>query len=152
MTKDQKDYVDHLVNIFLNGLVCISNDAGWHGVGMMGRVIDFCGDLPPPTGYDQSNMQNIREIEYLRNIHADLPMIRAVINVMLRDHRKSQALAMLARHHYVGVCPMTNKAWTDEERCKKVNQERREFQYNIGKAYYSILREVVIARHYKLSA
>jgi hypothetical protein len=31
MTKDQKEYVDHVIQIFLNGLTCISNDAGWHG-------------------------------------------------------------------------------------------------------------------------
>lgn len=152
MTKDQKEYVDHVIQIFLNGLTCISNDAGWHGCGLMGRIIDFCGDLPAPTGYDQSNMTQINEIEYLRKIHAELPMIRAVIAVMLRDNRKHQAVAILARHYYVGVYQDTDRAWTDTERSRQVDQNLREFQYNVSKAYYSILREIVLARHYKLSA
>jgi hypothetical protein len=71
---------------------------------------------------------------------------------MLRDNRKHQAVAILARHYYVGVYQDTDRAWTDTERSRQVDQNLREFQYNVSRAYYSILREIVLARHYKLSA
>jgi hypothetical protein len=152
MTEEQKNEVDKLVQIYLNGVTSVSNDAGWHGMSMMARWIEFGGEMPPFTGYDQSNVTSLREIEYLRGIHAELPMIRAVVAVMLRDHRQEQILAILARHYYVGQNGATDRAWTDAERCERVGQNVRQFQYNVSKAYYSLLQEITVARHYKMSA
>lgn len=148
MTKDQKETIDRYVQIYLSGLQAVSNDAGWEGLSFMGRVVEFAGDLPPPSGNDQSNLAMINAIRLLRRRHAKWPVISGAVSLLLRE-RRQEIVALLARHYYVGECPRTSRPWTDIERAGEIGQEFNEYRYNIGKAYHSMLRELTVAEEYR---
>lgn len=146
MTREQREYIDHLIQIYLNGLQSLSNDAGWEGSGIMGKIVEFAGDLPPPSGNDQSNLSMINAIRLLRERHAKWPVIAGSVAVMMRSRVwRPQILALLAKHHYVGQCPWTEKAWTDAQRAAEVGQRLGEYRYNLGKSYDSFQQQLDFA-------
>jgi len=111
---NQSDYADHLIDVYLEGLTSISNDAGWEGDSMMARVIQFHGDLPPPTRNDKSNESMIRAIEKLRNKHALFDAIKREVGVMLGSYGESdKILALLADRYYQGQNPLTKRKYND---------------------------------------
>lgn len=111
------NYIDKLISIYLSGIQSISNDAGWDGDSMMARLIDFHGDLPMGTGNDQSNLSMILAIEKLRDKHHDFSKINLVVTEMLRDGKTTnKMIALLSRHYYTGINPLTSKPYTDIDR------------------------------------
>jgi hypothetical protein len=113
--------IDRLVNVWLDVLVGVGQDAGWENCGLLGKIIEFGGQPPQPTGNDISNMTMMIAIRMLREPKPEYYRINPVIRVMLRD-KPAYAHAVLAHNFYRGLCPMTNKAWTDTDRALKVKQ------------------------------
>ena len=62
----QHSHIDKLLDIYLDSLISISNDAGWGGESMMAKIIEFGADIPRGTGNDQSNMTMIIALENFR--------------------------------------------------------------------------------------
>lgn len=121
MNDDQ--YADHLADVYLNGITSISNDAGWEGDSIMGRLIEF-GEIPLGTGNDQSNLHMIYAIEKLRTEHVLFRQLSHVIWQMLGAYGESdKILALLSRRYYQGENPKTGRAYTIRDRI-----------YNIGHA------------------
>lgn len=105
-----EDYADHLIDVYLEGLTSISNDAGWEGDSMMARLIQFHGEIPPATRNDKSNETMIRAIEKLRKKHAHYDALRREIWKMLgNDEENPKILALLAERYYQGLNPKTGK-------------------------------------------
>ncbi|MFA5387294.1 MAG: hypothetical protein WC322_02755 [Candidatus Paceibacterota bacterium] len=155
MTQDQRDEIDRLVNIFINGLTSISKDAGWEGDSLLSRVIEFAGCPPRPTGYDQSNMAMINAIRFLFGSNPDLPRIKAAINLLLKSNQ-AQIEAILHKHFYRGLNERTDRSFTDADRARLCNQDERAFRYNVTSAYKLIDRELdrvdlVFAEFYEMT-
>lgn len=148
MTSEQKEKIDRYIQIYLNGLQSVSNDAGWETCGIMGKLVDFVGDLPPPSGNDQSNLGMINAIQLLRERHAKMPVIAAAVASLLRS-RREQIMALLARHYYVGVCPYTEKPWNDAQRGEEIGQEIDAYRYNLKKSYQLMQMELESAERYR---
>lgn len=148
MTREEKLKLDRLVAIYLNGLQSVTNDAGWEGMSLLERLIEFLGEPPPPTGNDQSNMSMIIAVRLLRRRHAEWPMIHGAMSILQR-HKRDQALCLMARNYYVGICPWTNKAWTDENRAETIHQDVNTYRYNLQKGYRSLKAELERAETYK---
>jgi hypothetical protein len=112
-----KQHIDKLINIFLNHLDSISQDAGWEGESMLSRLIEFKGDIPQFTGGDQSNLSMIIAIERLGNEHHDLRMIKDIVYFMLGHPRHNpNILSLLSWRYYTGQNEATGQAYTDLER------------------------------------
>jgi len=121
---NQSDYADHLIDVYLEGITSITNDAGWEGDSMMSRLIAFHGEIPHGTGNDQSNLHMINAIDKLRDRHALFTDLRRVIGTMLGEYGESdKILALLSRRYYQGVNPRTGRVYTVRDR-----------MYNIGHA------------------
>ena len=148
MCKEDKLEIDRLVCIYLNGIQSVTNDAGWQMVGIMGKLIDFAGDLPPPSGNDQSNLSMILAIKLLRQRHAEWPTIYPAMTMFKRD-KAEQALALLSKNFYVGLNKETDKPFTDQERADAIGQDQRVYRYNLEKGYYSLKAELERAENYK---
>jgi hypothetical protein len=147
MTPEQKERIDHYVSIYIAGVKSVSNDAGWEQKSIMGKIVDFAGDLPPPSGYDQSNMTMINAIRLLRERHAKWPIISGAVKTLIYT-RPAQIYALLAKHALVGTCPYTDRAWSDAERAEELNQSLDSFRYNVKIAYPLMHRELEVAQRY----
>lgn len=109
--------VDRLVDIYLDGIVSVSNDAGKTGDSILARVIEFGGQPPAPSGNDQSNLAMIHAIGMLTPQHHHFPAMRAVVNRLIA--RKGQAphlMAKLVKEGYTGLNQATQKAYTREDK------------------------------------
>ena len=148
VSKMDKLEIDRLVCIYLNGIQSVTNVAGWETMGIMGKLIDFAGDLPPPSGNDQSNLSMILAIKLLRQRHAEWPIIYPAMTVFKRD-KQEQALALMSKNYYVGLNSETDKPYTEQERAEAINQEQRVYRYNLEKAYYSLQAELERAQSYR---
>jgi hypothetical protein len=112
-----KQHIDKLINIFLNHLDSISQDAGWQGESMLSRLIEFKGDIPQFTGGDQSNLSMMIAIEKLKPTHHEFKKINAVVYQLLGEEKHAHKMqALLAKHFYRGLCDSTGHAYTDEDR------------------------------------
>lgn len=147
MTREEKENIDRLVNIWLTAIQSASNDAGWQGMSLAARLIEYMGEPPGPTGNDQSNLTMINAIRLLREPHGELPKIAAVLKIM-QFEVPDQSLALLAKNYYLGLNPSTDKAYTDIDRAELVGQDYREFRYNLEKSYFSMRKELRRAKTY----
>lgn len=141
MTQEQRDEIDRLIRIFINGMMSPNNDAGWAGESMLSRLIEFEGQLPPPSGYDQSNLSMILAIEKMREGHHDYPRIRSAMSFVIR-HNKDQADAIWAKSFYSGICKTTDRTYRDEDRGRITGQGLHSYRYNLKKAYYTVQQEL----------
>ena len=143
MTREQKDEIDRLVNIWISGLQSSSNDAGWQGMSLAARLIEYLGEPPGPTGNDQSNLTMINAIRLLREQHAEFPFIAAAMSMLLRcKDTRDGALAISARHYYQGLCDWTGKTWTNDERATMLDMTLEQFKWSLQRAYPAIQREL----------
>ncbi len=143
MTREEKDKIDRLVGIWLSGLQSSSNDAGWQGMSLAARLIEYLGEPPGPTGNDQSNLTMINAIKLLRERHAEFPFIAAAMQMLLHStETKNSAVAISAKHLYQGQCPWTERAWTNETRAMAVNMTLGEFEWALSTAYPAIEKEL----------
>ncbi len=149
MTEDQKEKIDRYIQIYINGVQSVSNDAGWEGCGTMGKIIDFAGDLPPASGNDQSNLSMINAIRLLKEQHKKWPIISAAVKTLLISNKRDQMIALLAKHLYVGQCPWTNKVWTDAQRAEEIGQNIEAFRHNARRAYRAFQNELDVAERYR---
>ncbi len=114
-------YIDHLIGIYIDSLLSISNDAGWSGESMLARLIAFHGEIPEPTRNDQSNVAMIKAVETLRGEHAELNYIKCAIKTMLGDPELShKIIALLSRNYYRGLNSETGACYTDTDRIKRI--------------------------------
>jgi len=125
-----KRHIDKLIDIYLDSLVSISNDAGWKGEGMLARLIEFRGQIPEPTRNDQSNMTMINAIQNLRDDHSKLGMIKRIINEQLKIYSNTNKVqALLARRYYVGLVRdkdgelIPDRAYDDRDRMARIGRK-----------------------------
>ena len=143
MTRAEKDNIDRLINIWLSGLQSSSNDAGWQGMSLAARLIEYLGEPPGPTGNDQSNLTMINAIKLLRERHAEFPFIAAAMSMLLSSaDTRDSATAISAKHLYQGQCPWTERAWTNETRAMAIDMTLSEFEWALGKAYPAVQKEL----------
>lgn len=106
-----------LVNIFLDGLVSIGNDAGWPGDTVLAKWIEFQGSPPRGTGMDQSNMSMINAMEMYRPKHHQFPLIERIVARLLHKLvTRRHIMALLVRHYYHGINERTDKEYTEEDK------------------------------------
>lgn len=137
-----KAEIDRLVNIWLDVVLSVSNDAGWEGDSLLSKVIEFGGTPPTPTGNDQSNVTLLLAMRLLKDPNPEYYRINPVMRVMLRL-KPELAHALLAKHFYRGACPKTSdgddpaklKAWTDSDRAMAIQQDPKRFALNLYRAY-----------------
>lgn len=121
---NQSHYADHLIDVYLEGITSITNDAGWEGDSMMARLIAFHGEIPESTGNVQSNLKMIHSIEKLRKRHHLFDDVKRCVGAMLGEYGESdKILALLSRRYYQGMNPRTGRVYTIWDR-----------MYNIGHA------------------
>lgn len=140
MTREQKDEIDRLVDIFILDLDSLTHSAGWHQDSILSKMITYRGDLPQPSGYDQSDLTMLHEMRFLKKPHALLPMIKAIVSAMERRDVQ-QARALLASRFYQGcyVDPETNtvKTFKDTTRSSLVGMAPKQYRRKLDEAYAS---------------
>lgn len=92
MEKRDKQRAEKLIDLYVGYLQSVTHDAGWHGDSLIARWADYEGCPPAPSGNDVSNLQSIREIQYLRGTHVLVPMVLRV----MRDLREKDQEAYKA--------------------------------------------------------
>lgn len=152
MAAFSKQRIDELINIWIRQVTSPSNDAGWEGETMLSRMITYQGDIPPPSGQDQSNAAMIRALRLVRGRHALFQAVNAVVIELLTgdDGKESEKIiALLAKHYYVHTNPITGKPFTDGERCARIGQKYQQYRYNVEKGYQAVGRELARYSRYR---
>ena len=158
MKAEDKRESDRLVNIYLDGITAISNDAGWQGESMLAKLIKFQGEIPYSTGGDQSNMAMVNAIQMLREKHGLLDDLRREIGRMLGTYGENdKILALLSKLYYVGLHPTETdeygspRLYDDQDRITAIHHapvilrpEDSEKAWENAKRYYR--RRVAIGR------
>ena len=135
-----RSHIDKLVDIYLDALVSISNDAGWNGDSLLSRLIEFHGQIPESTRNDQSNMTMINAVQFLRDDHRDLGMIKRIINQQLGTYQNTNKVqALLARRYYVGLITHSDgraedRVYDDCERMRRMGRAPCNLPDNIDEA------------------
>jgi hypothetical protein len=138
-----REQAEKLVDVYLNWALSTDRDAGWHGGSVIGRLVDFRGDLPSSSGfYGVDNME--KEMRYLANHHADLPKAKEAIN-RLPDSLK---LAVFSDRHYrnrvkVAIDPFVPSKrvefrWTDEAIAATLEITPANYRQRVCRGYQAI--------------
>jgi len=134
MTRSEK-----LVEVYLGWLVSTDGEAGWHQPSMLQRMIEFGGDIPPPTGNDQSDLKMISEIRFLRESHALLPLAKSVVGGLNNKYK----IPLLLKTRYAStVNPETGRRWTTQTLAQAVGLRHRQFEHRAKQALRMIERRV----------
>ena len=118
-------------------VLSVSNDAGWQGCGLMAKIIEFGGEPPPPSGYDRPDITMMQAVRLLRKPTPEFDFINHDMRLLIQSHPK-QAHALLSKHFYKGLCPKTDRAWTDTDRAAAVKQHYSDFVSNLNRAYEAL--------------
>lgn len=148
MDNRRRDYIDRLINIWIDSISSISKDAGWEGDSILSRMIDYGGQIPRATGNDQSNMSMIHAIRLLRSAHRDTARIAAIMVALLQE-KPDKIYALIARHYYHGINEKTDRIWTDEFRAPAIRQNLKTFQANVSSAYKLVDRDLTAIQNYE---
>lgn len=122
MKTPRENDADRYIDIYLNGITSISNDAGWQGEGMLSLMITFHGQIPHGQRNDQADLTMIHAIDKLREKHHDFDRIRKIVGEMLghpEDNRK--ILSLLAQRYYHGINKDTGEPYTVEDRIRAIH-------------------------------
>lgn len=103
--KAMRARIDKLTEVYLGDLECSTKTAGWHQPSMLQRMIEFRGQVPPPSCNDQPDMKMIAEIRHIRREHALLGQARYLFGDPVGTGELSEhlALAVLASRFYRGM-------------------------------------------------
>lgn len=96
MNLTPRQLAEKLVDVYLAWLQSHDRDAGWHGQHIIGRLIDFKGDLPGSSGYMPDDGM-IREVRFLRTPHAMLADARGLVDAMSPEQRDAVLLSVLCK-------------------------------------------------------
>lgn len=100
----KQSQITKLINIYLDGLVSIGNDAGWEGDSFLARVIQFAGVPPKGTGMDQSNQAMINAMDRFKAKHKDFPLINGIVTRLVsKPATRRHILALLIALYYHGI-------------------------------------------------
>jgi len=134
--REQRREAERLVGIFTASFYDTSSDAGWHQPSMLSRLIEFFGDIPPPSGFDQADLKMISEIRWVRSAHPDLPHARALMQQLSLE----QQLVMVVHARLKGlVCAQTDSVWTERQMAGAISMELRAFQKHKDAGYTRLI-------------
>lgn len=96
MQMTPRQLAEKLIDVYLAWLQSHDRDAGWHGQHIIGRLIDFKGDLPGSSGYMPDDGM-IREVRFLRTPHALLAEAKELVAEMEQRQRDAVLLSVLCK-------------------------------------------------------
>jgi hypothetical protein len=149
MTEEQKQRIDHYIQLWISEKRAVSNDAGWQGCGTMGQIQDFLGCLPTRAGNDQSNLAMIKAMRLRGGTHKKMPVIACAVTTMWQTN-SDEMDALMAKHALVGLCANTGAAWTDKERANRIGQSIGRYRHNLRSAYRTYQRELDAAERFMI--
>lgn len=90
-----------LINIFLDGLVSVGNDAGQTGPNILAKMIEFGGEIPKSSGYAQSNQAMIEALQMYRDKHHDYALIERIVwRLLSKPVTALFVVTLLVEHYY----------------------------------------------------
>lgn len=138
-----RELAEAMVDRYLDWLYSSNKDAGWHGHALIGRLIDFKGELPQGSGFFGFDRYE-REIRYLAYISEDTRRAVEIIDAMPEDHR----VAVLSDRAYrgrtkVAVDPFAPEkpveiAWTTEACARELGLTPDTYRKHISRGYAAI--------------
>ena len=115
----KESQVTKLINIYLDGLVSVGNDAGWCGDSVLARLGEGGADCPR----DQSNTSMIAALEMYREKHYQYTFIERIVHRLLGNQVTALYItALLVDNYYHGVNPMA-KDGEGEPSLRAYNEE-----------------------------
>ena len=114
----KESQVTKLINIYLDGLVSVGNDAGYAiGDSMLAKMIQFCGQPPRGTGMDQSNLSMLNAVKGYQAKHHDFPLINGVVTrLVAKREKRRHILALLVKNYYHGINDRTDRVFSEEDK------------------------------------
>ena len=132
---------EKLLDVYLGWLLSTDNDAGWHQPSTLQRMVEFKGDLPPPSGFDQADMKMIHEVQWLKNPHYLLPLAKEM-SYLIPDKLLVPALYW---RQYQDTCDKHGKRITEKQIADLLGITLRKYRYRREQAVeqiWSFLSEV----------
>lgn len=144
MSKSQaRMMAEKLVDIYLDHVMSADSDAGWHNGSIIGRLVDFRGDLPQSSGfYGVDRME--KEVRFLRRPHKDLPTAISAIERLTPELK----IAVFSDRAYrnrtkVAIDPFhpdkpIEITWTDDAIASELGVSVRKYRDSITEGYRRI--------------
>jgi len=105
-----------LINIFLDGLVSVGNDAGFTGDSVLAKMMEFGGQPPRGSGMDQSNLSMINALNLYRDKHYEFPIIERIVWRLLKKPVTAMYItALLVDQYYHGINPNSKNEKGEED-------------------------------------
>lgn len=126
MTDYYEKRVNKLLDVYLDWLLSSDLDAGWHGDSVLQKMMEYGGDLPRGTGNDQSNVQMISEMRYLKNPHALFDESCAMLGAMAWKHSNA---VLHARYFEGKINPLDGRKYTDMVIARMLRLTPRQYRH-----------------------
>jgi hypothetical protein len=118
---------ERLVELYWEWILSSDRDAGWHQPSALQRMVEFKGQLPPPSGYDVADLKMIHELRYLREPHALLGLAKELLGRL----SKREFAALIAECRYLGtINPETGKAWTQRRLAEELGLRYDQYRHH----------------------
>lgn len=115
---------ERMVGIFVASLYSTNKDAGWHQPSVFSRLIEYQGDLPAASGYDQADLKMISEIRWIKSNH---PELHQAIKIMEQVELQQQLVLIVYTRLKGLVCPHTDSVWTIGQMAAAIGMAKDEF-------------------------
>jgi len=135
MSKITKEYIDDLVNIWLDQVQSI--EQGWPSSSTLSRFADYAGS------FQASSIVNGLEIYVDRQHKRDARF--ADIDLALTELEEKRALAIIAKRLLQGI-NADGRAYTNADRARMVGMEVRQYENNLAAAYKDLEKTLTLLK------
>lgn len=122
--REERRKAERLLGIFVASLYSTNQDAGWHQPSVLQMLIDYAGDLPGGTGFDQADLKMISEIRWIISTHPELPLAKQLMSQI--ELKQQMVMVVWARLKGL-VCAETNSVWTERQMASAIKLDPKEF-------------------------
>ena len=138
-----RQMAEQTVDLFLEVLFSSDRDAGWQGDNLIGKLVDFKGDLPMSSGF--SGFSKVWEKSKLMQDWSDAHKMACVVMRNLSD-RKREAVAVDRSYRNrtkVAIDPFTPEKrveilWTDQRCADYLDCTVNAFRKRINEGYQAL--------------
>lgn len=145
--KAARQMAEQTVDLFLEVIMSTDRDAGWQGDSLIGRLVDFKGELPQSSGF--SGFSKVWEQSRLLNEWSDAHQMACVVMRRLSD-RQREAVCIDRAYRgrtKIAVDPFTPDQrveifWNDETCAQVLRCTANAFVCRVAKGYDRLASEL----------
>lgn len=141
-----------IVDLYVDWLFSLKDDAGWHGGSVLGRWADFLGQPPQGSGFIGFDRYE-REIRYLKHVNHRTAAAIQRVDALTNDQRVAvlSDRAYRGRTRVVAIDPFRPESpvtitWTTERCAEELGISVPAYRKNISRGYQALEAEIEVRK------